>query len=290
MRGGRSHLRFEALPSGLEMSIDYHLAGNVAVVTGGGGAIGGAIAATLAEQGVSVAIWDIQLPAAELRAAEIKAAGGAAIGLKCDITVKASVESAFQETLKAFSTVNFLINCAGGSSKLTTTSTELPFFNLKLDDMLHVLLLNYMGTVLSSQLLAKELIKNNSGVILNISSIAGILPLSRALTYSDAKAAVNSFTRWLAVHMAQNYSVNIRVNAIAPGFILTDQNRFLLINDTTGELTERGQQVHRTVPLGRFGDVQEIADAALWLLSDKASFVTGAVIPVDGGYTAFSGV
>jgi NAD(P)-dependent dehydrogenase (short-subunit alcohol dehydrogenase family) len=288
--GGCFYPRSDLLPEDLKMGIDYQMAGNIAVVTGGGGAIGGAVAASLAQQGVSVAIWDIQLPAAELRAAEIKAAGGAAIGLKCDVTVKASVETAFQETLEAFSTVNFLINCAGGSSKLTTTSTELPFFNLQFDDMVHVLLLNYMGTVVSSQFLAKEFVKNNSGVILNISSIAGILPLSRALTYSDAKAAVNSFTKWLAVHMAQNYSVNIRVNAIAPGFILTDQNRFLLIDETTGELTERGRQIFRTVPMARFGEVREIAGTALWLLSDHASFVTGAVIPVDGGYTAFSGV
>jgi NAD(P)-dependent dehydrogenase (short-subunit alcohol dehydrogenase family) len=272
------------------MSIDYHLAGNVAVVTGGGGAIGGAIAATLAGQGVLVAIWDLNLSAAELKAAEIRNAGGAAVALKCDVTVKTSIESAFQETLKKFPTVNFLVNSAGGGHKSTTTTPELPFYNLQVDDMVGVWLLNYMGTVVSSQFLAKEFVKNNFGVILNITSIAGILPLTRALSYSDAKAAVNSFTRWLAVHMAQNYSVNIRVNAIAPGFILTDQNRFLLINDTTGELTERGQQVHRTVPMARFGNVQEIADAALWLLSNKASFVTGAVIPVDGGYTAFSGV
>jgi len=156
--------------------------------------------------------------------------------------------------------------------------------------MVHVFLQNYMGTVISSQLVAKQFIKNKSGVILNISSIAGILPLTRALSYSDAKAAVNSFTRWLAVHMAQNYSVNIRVNAIAPGFILTNQNRFLLIDEKSGELTERGRQIFRSVPMARFGEVQEVAHVALWLLSDQASFITGAVIPVDGGYTAFSGV
>ncbi|MEJ2170991.1 MAG: SDR family oxidoreductase [Desulfobacterales bacterium] len=272
------------------MKMDYHLAGNMAVVTGGGGAIGGAIAAALAEQGVSIAIWDIDQTAAELKAAEINSAGGKAIGLKCDVTAKASLESAFLLTLKEFSNIHFLINCAGGSSKSTTTSPELPFFDLQVNDMVHVFLQNYMGTVISSQLAAKQFVKNNSGVILNISSIAGILPLTRALSYSDAKAAVNSFTRWLAVHMAQNYSVNIRVNAIAPGFILTNQNRFLLIDESTGELTERGRQIFRSVPMARFGNIQEVADAALWLLSDRSSFITGAVIPVDGGYTAFSGV
>jgi NAD(P)-dependent dehydrogenase (short-subunit alcohol dehydrogenase family) len=272
------------------MRMDFHLAGNVAVVTGGGGAIGGAIAAALAQQGVSVAIWDINPGAAELKAAEIISAGGTAIGLKCDVTAKASIESAFEATLKEFSTVNLLINSAGGSNKSTTTSTDLPFSDLQVDDMVQVFLQNYMGTVISSQLVAKQFIKNNSGVILNISSIAGILPLTRALSYSDAKAAVNSFTRWLAVHMAQNYSVNIRVNAIAPGFILTNQNRFLLVDETSGELTERGRQIFRSVPMARFGNIQEVADAALWLLSDQANFITGAVIPVDGGYTAFSGV
>jgi NAD(P)-dependent dehydrogenase (short-subunit alcohol dehydrogenase family) len=272
------------------MKMDYHLAGNMAVVTGGGGAIGGAIAGALAEQGVSIAIWDIDQTAAELKAAEINSAGGKAIGLKCDVTAKASLESAFLLTLKEFSNIHFLINCAGGSSKSTTTSPELPFFDLQVNDMVHVFLQNYMGTVISSQLAAKQFVKNNSGVILNISSIAGILPLTRALSYSDAKAAVNSFTRWLAVHMAQNYSVNIRVNAIAPGFILTNQNRFLLIDESTGELTERGRQIFRSVPMARFGNIQEVADAALWLLSDRSSFITGAVIPVDGGYTAFSGV
>ncbi len=270
--------------------MDYQLAGNVAVVTGGGGAIGGTIATALAKQGVTVAIWDINQAAAELKAAEITSSGGTAIGLKCDVTAKASIQSAFEATVKEFSTITFLINSAGGSNKSTTTSTELSFPDLQVEDMAQVFQQNYLGTVVSSQLVAKQFIKNKSGVIINISSIAGMLPLTRALSYSDAKAAVNSFTRWLAVHMAQNYSVNIRVNAIAPGFILTAQNRFLLIDETSGELTERGRQIFRSVPMARFGKVEEVAEAALWLLSDQASFITGAVIPVDGGYTAFSGV
>ena len=268
----------------------YQFAGKVAVVTGGAGAIGGEIAAALASRGIAVAIWDINSAAAGLKAGEINATGGAAIGLACDVTAEASLAAAFEATLKEFSTVDYLINSAGGGNKSTTTSAELPFSDLRVDDMIHVFLQNYMGTVVASQLVARQFIKNKSGVILNISSIAGILPLTRALSYSDAKAAVNSFTRWLAVHMAQNYSVNIRVNAIAPGFILTNQNRFLLVDENSGELTERGRQIFRSVPMARFGKVEEIADAALWLLSDQAGFVTGAVIPVDGGYSAFSGV
>lgn len=272
------------------MSIDYHLAGKVAVVTGGGGAIGGAIATALAQQGVSIAIWDINLPSAEQKAAEIKSTGATAMGLRCDVTTQESIAAAYQATVGKFSTIHFLINSAGGSDKSTTTSTELSFPDLQAADMARVFSLNYLGTVISSQFVAKQFINNNAGVIVNISSIAGMLPLTRALSYSDAKAAVNSFTRWLAVHMAQNYSINIRVNAIAPGFILTHQNRFLLVDEKTEELTERGHQIFRAVPMARFGKVREVADAALWLLSDQASFITGAVIPVDGGYSAFSGV
>jgi NAD(P)-dependent dehydrogenase (short-subunit alcohol dehydrogenase family) len=133
-------------------------------------------------------------------------------------------------------------------------------------------------------------VEKNAGVILNITSIAGILPLTRSISYSNAKAAGNSFTRWLAVHMAQTYSENIRVNAVAPGFMLTEQNRFLLVDEATGEITERGRQIIKSVPMARYGKPQEITGAALWLLSEQASFVTGAVIPVDGGLTAFSGV
>jgi len=153
-----------------------------------------------------------------------------------------------------------------------------------------VLSLNYLSAVIPSQVVGRIFAEKKSGVIINISSIAGILPLTRAISYSDGKAATNSFTRWLAVHMAQEYSPNIRVNAIAPGFMLTEQNRFLLVDEKTGEITERGQQILKNVPMGCYGNPHEVVGAALWLVSDMASFVTGAVIPIDGGYSAFSGV
>lgn len=270
--------------------MDYHLTGKVAVVTGGGGAICGEIAKALAIEGVSVAIWDLEKDKAEDKAGQIRAGGGIALAVECDVTKRDSVAAAVQTTLQAYSTIDLLVNGAGGGLKNATTSSEKSFFDILPEDMAAGFALNYMSAVFPSQCIGRIFTEKKSGVILNITSIAGILPLTRAISYSDAKAAANSFTKWLAVHMAQNYSVNIRVNAIAPGFILTDQNRFLLIDEKTGELTERGRQIFRSVPMARFGKVQEIADAALWLLSDQASFVTGAVIPVDGGYTAFSGV
>jgi len=270
--------------------MDYKLKGKIAVVTGGGGAICGEIAKALAAEGTHVAIWDLNKRAAELRAEEIIAAGGNALGVECDVTSPGSVEDALRMTVDRYATVDMLVNGAGGSLKATTTSEEKPFFDLRAEDMVSAFGLNYLSEVIPSQAVGRIFAQSKSGVILNITSIAGILPLTRAMSYSDAKAAGNSFTKWLAVHMAQNYSKKIRVNAIAPGFILTQQNRFLLIDEATGEMTERGQQIVKTVPMARYGLPEEIVGAALWLLSDQSQFVTGAVIPVDGGFSAYSGV
>jgi len=270
--------------------MDYKLKGKIAIVTGGGGAICGEIAKALANEGTHVAIWDLNKRAAELRAEEIIATGGNALGVECDVTNSESVEAALHMTVDRYATVDMLVNGAGGSLKATTTSEEKPFFDLRAADMVSAFGLNYLSEVIPSQAVGRIFAQNKSGVILNITSIAGILPLTRAISYSDAKAAANSFTKWLAVHMAQNYSKKIRVNAIAPGFILTQQNRFLLIDEVTGETTERGQQILKTVPMARYGLPEEIVGAALWLLSDQSNFVTGAIIPVDGGFSAYSGV
>jgi NAD(P)-dependent dehydrogenase (short-subunit alcohol dehydrogenase family) len=270
--------------------MDYKLDGKIAVITGAGGAICGEIAKALANEGASVAIWDLRKDAAELKADEIHAAGGRAIALGCDVTDSESVAAAVGMTLKAYVTIDLLVNGAGGSRQEATTSPEKPFFDLLPKDMLAGFSLNYMSAVIPSQCIGRIFAEKKSGVILNITSIAGLLPLTRAISYSDAKAAATSFTKWLAVHMAQNYSEKIRVNAIAPGFMLTDQNRFLLIDERTGQMTARGRQIIQSVPMARYGKPEEIIGAALWLLSTQAGFVTGAVIPVDGGYTAFSGV
>ena len=270
--------------------MDLELKDKVAVVTGAAGAIGGAIAEALAAEGAHVAIWDICDEAGSRRAETLRGAGGQAISCVCDVTDRDAVEAALAQTLDAFSTVDLLVNAAGGSRAQTTTSPDLSFFEIRQRDMELVMALNYLSAVLPSQAVGPTLAQKGEGAIVNIGSVAGGEPLTRSLTYSNAKAAVASFTQWLAVHMAQEYSPRIRVNAVAPGFVLTDQNRFLLLDEQSGELTPRGETVLSQVPMRRFGEPHEIATLALWLASPRASFLTGTVIPVDGGFTAFCGV
>ena len=270
--------------------MELGLRGKSAIVTGAGGAICGKIAEALCEEGAQVAVWDISKEAAANKQKAIEARGGTAMAIACDATSRDSVEQAFATTLESFRTVQILVNGAGGSRKETTTSEELEFFDFQTPDLEKVMALNYLSAVIPAQIVGRHFAANGEGSIINISSIAGIHPVTRALSYSNGKAATNSFTEWLAVHMAQNYSSRIRVNSIAPGFILTEQNRFLLIDQKTGEMSPRGKQVVSTVPMARYGSPDEIVGAALWLASDAASFVTGAIIPVDGGITAYLGV
>jgi NAD(P)-dependent dehydrogenase (short-subunit alcohol dehydrogenase family) len=188
--------------------------------------------------------------------------------------------------------IDILVNGAGGNQKAATTSPDLPFFDLPLDAMRKVIDLNFFGgAFLTSQVFAKGMVKNPSGgIILNISSMNALRPLTRIPGYSAAKAAVSNFTQWLAVHLAQEHNTKLRVNAIAPGFFLTDQNRFLLTDKDTGELTARGRTIIGHTPMGRFGEAEDLVGTAVWLCSDAARFVTGIVVPVDGGFSAFSGV
>lgn len=262
----------------------------VAVITGGGGAIGGAIADALAHQGTRVAIWDISLEAAQRRADEINTKTGKAIGVKSDVTSTSSVTQALEQTESTLGTVDILINGAGGSRRESTTGPELRFFDITADAFAGTLGLNYLGTVLPSQAVGRGFAERGKGAILNIASIAAIKPLTRAIGYSNAKAAVVSFTEWLAVYMAKEFNPCIRVNALAPGFVLTDQNRFLLTNEQTGEPTERCRTIMQHVPMGRLGKPHEMIGAALWLVSDTASFATGITVPIDGGLTAWNGV
>ena len=270
--------------------MDLGLDGKGAVVTGAGGAICGSIADALAAEGVRVALWDLSLEAAQRRSRAIQDVGGSGVGIECDVTSREQVIAASRESLKRLGQIDILINGAGGSRPETTTGNTLEFFDLQTKDMERVMSLNYFSAVVPSQIVGRHFAERGRGAIINISSIAGIHPVTRALSYSDGKAATNSFTEWLAVHMAQNYSPRIRVNAIAPGFILTEQNRFLLIDEKTGEMSARGRQVVETVPMARYGVPEEIVGAALWLASESAGFVTGTVIPIDGGLTAFLGV
>jgi NAD(P)-dependent dehydrogenase (short-subunit alcohol dehydrogenase family) len=270
--------------------VDLHLADRTAIVTGGGGSICGAIARALASEGVAVAVWDIDTTAAMARAGEIEARGGRAIGVTCDATDRDDVAAALGQTLERFGAVDILVAGAGGSRPEATTAPDREFFDITDGALRSTLDLNYLSAVIPCQEVGRTFARQAAGVMLVISSVAGDRPLTRAVAYSNGKAALNSFTRWLAVHVATTYDPAIRVNAIAPGFVLTDQNRFLLVDKDSGAATERAQQVLSHVPMGRLGRPDELVGAALWLVSDQASFVTGAVIPVDGGFTAQAGV
>jgi NAD(P)-dependent dehydrogenase (short-subunit alcohol dehydrogenase family) len=268
----------------------FGLAGKVAVVTGGGGVLCSAMSAALAQAGAKVAILDLSLEAAKRVAEVISDAGGQALALQCDVLDKPAVESAAEKVIKAYGVVDFLINGAGGNKREATTSPELPFFDLPADAIQWVFDLNLIGTLLPSQVFGRSMAEAGTGAILNVSSMNAFRPLTRVPAYSAAKAAVSNFTQWLAVHIAQEYSPVVRVNAVAPGFFLTEQNRFLLTEAESGALTARGAAIIDHTPMGRFGAPVDLVGTVLWLLSPAAAFVTGVIVPVDGGYSAFSGV
>ena len=268
---------------------DY-LAGKVAVVTGGAGILCGTLCRELASEGVKVAVLDINVQAAKLLADEINHSGGEAVGIGCDVGDKESIVAAAQQVINKWGRGDFLINGAGGNSQKATTREDLTFFDLPEDGLRWVVGLNLMGTILAAQVFGKIMAEQKQGIILNISSMNALRPLTRIPAYSAAKAAVSNFTQWLAVHMALEYSPDIRVNAIAPGFFLTDQNHYLLMDKTSGELTERGQAIITHTPMRRFGIPEDLTGTVIWLLSPGSSFVTGIVVPVDGGFSAFSGV
>jgi len=268
----------------------FGLAEKIAVVTGGGGVLCGAMSRALGHIGARVAVLDLNEEAARRVAGDVLAAGGEAIAVQCDVLDRASIEAAAQTIVDTFGRVDILINGAGGNKREATTRPDLPFFDLPPDAIRWVFDLNFIGTLLPSQVFGRLMAEQGEGVILNISSMNAFRPLTRIPAYSAAKAAVSNFTQWLAVHMAQEYSPRIRVNAIAPGFFLTEQNRFLLTDEATGGLTPRGRTIIAHTPMGCFGDPEDLIGTMLWLLGDGARFVTGIVVPVDGGFSAFSGV
>jgi len=266
------------------------LSQQVAVVTGGAGVLCAALCKALAQAGASVAILDLNEKAAQDLAVEIQSIGGIASGFGCNVLDKANIEAVAGEVIAEFGHVDILINGAGGNKPQATTSQDLKFFDLPADAFRWVFDLNMLGTVLPTQVFGKIMADQKHGVILNISSMNAFRPLTRIPAYSSAKAGVSNFTQWLAVHMAQEYSPAIRVNAIAPGFFLTEQNRFLLTEKETGELTARGQTIIQHTPMGRFGTPEDLVGTVLWLVSPASAFVTGIVVPIDGGFSAFSGV
>lgn len=270
----------------------FDLTGKVAVITGGGGALGSAIACGMAKAGAQCAVTNITPERAEFVAAQLAESCGHAKGFALDVMKPGAVPAFCDAVYEEFGKVDILVNCVGGNLKEATTSPDCPFFDLSLEALRNAMELNFFGSVvLPCQAFGKRMIENPAGgSIINISSMAALRPLTRIAGYSAAKAAVNNFTQWLAVHLAKDCASKIRVNAIAPGFFLTPQNQFLLTNDRTGDLTERGDAIISHTPMGEFGISTDVIGAALWLASDASRFVTGAIIPVDGGFSAYCGV
>lgn len=267
----------------------FSVQGKVVVVTGGGGVLCGTMSRALAAAGASVAVLDISLEAARQVVEDITAAGGNATAIACDVLDRRSIEAACAVVLERFQRVDILINGAGGNKKEATTTKEYTFFDIPADAIRWVFDLNLVGALLPSQVFGRQMVKQKEGIILNISSMNAYRPLTRIPAYSAAKAAVVNFTQWLAVHMALEYSPEIRVNAIAPGFFVGKQNRHFLLNPD-GTLTPRGEQIIQHTPMGRFGEPEELLGTMFWLLSPASRFVTGIVVPVDGGFSAYSGV
>ncbi len=268
----------------------FDLSGKVIAATGAGGVLVGEVARGLAGAGARVAVLDIREDAAKGVAEEIAAAGGEAVGVKMDVLDKSSVEAAQKTILDRFGFVDILINGAGGNRKEATTSPDLSFFDLPMDAFQWVFDLNFLGTLIPCQVFGRAMAGQGEGIMLNISSMNAFRPLTKIPAYSAAKAAVSNFTQWLAVHMAKEYSARIRVNAIAPGFFLTDQNRYLLTDEKSGALTPRGRTIIDHTPMRRFGEPAELLGTVLWLLTPASAFVSGIVVPLDGGFSAFSGV
>jgi NAD(P)-dependent dehydrogenase (short-subunit alcohol dehydrogenase family) len=262
----------------------------VIVLTGGGGVLCGTMSKGLAKAGAKIVVLDLFLEAAQRVADEIVAEGGQAIALQADVLSKESLQQAADAVLAHWGRVDALINGAGGNKKQATTAPDLSFFDLPQDAFQAVFNLNFVGTLLPTQVFGKIMAERGEGVILNIASVNAFRALTKIPAYSAAKAAVKNFTEWLAVHISQECSPRIRVNAIAPGFYITNQNRFLLIDEQSGEPTARGKQVLDHTPMRRFGDPAELMATVMWLLSPGASFVHGVTVPIDGGFCAYSGV
>ncbi len=283
----------------MENNYSLNVSNKVAVITGGGGVLCSTIAKALAQQGVKTAIIDINEEVAQRVAMEIvRETQVPSIGICANVLDKSSLEKALSVIHQELGTVDFLLNGAGGNAASATTQAEFithehlnkleeTFFGLQMEGFDRVFALNFQGTLLPSMVFAKDMLIKGQGAIVNVSSMNSYTPLTKIPAYSAAKAAINNFTQWLAVHFAKT---GIRVNAIAPGFLLTNQNQFLLIDENSGEATPRGNKIITNTPMGRYGEPEELSGTVIYLLSDWAKFITGVVIPVDGGFSAYSGV
>ncbi len=267
----------------------YDFSDKTIVITGGTGVLGGEMACALVGCGAKVAVLDRNPNLPEELKKPMDAGPGKYLVAYADVLERALLESAAEKILSEYGRADILINCAGGNHPDANTSPDNSFFDLPPDALKFVFELNLLGTILPSQVFGKQMADQGEGVILNMSSMTAFKPLTRVVGYAAAKAGVSNFTQWLAVHMAQNFDPQIRVNALAPGFFIGKQNRALLLNEDAS-LTPRGQTIIDHTPMGRFGKPEELLGTVLWLLSPASSFVTGIVVPVDGGFSAFSGV
>lgn len=275
------------------------LKGKVAVITGGAGVLGSSLVEAMASVGMKIAIADINKEVADSVAAKIAEESGATvIGVEANVLDKPSLEKAKLEINKLLGPIDILVNGAGGNSPMATTKVEQmeekdidnledTFYGLQMEGFDKVFALNFKGTLLPTMVFTQDMLVKRKGVVLNISSMNSYKPLTKIPAYSAAKASINNFTEWLAVHLAK---VGIRVNAIAPGFFITHQNRFLVTDEKTGDYSARGQKIVNNTPMGKFGEPEDLQGASLFLLSDISAFITGIIIPVDGGYSAFGGV
>ncbi len=275
------------------------LKGKVCVITGGAGVLGSAMVKAMASAGMKIAIADIDKELADKVAAEIAAESNSEIiGVAANVLDKESLEQAKTVINAQLGEIDILVNGAGGNSPQATTKVEQmqesdidnleeTFYGLQIEGFDKVFALNFKGTLLPTMVFTKDMLARKKGVVLNISSMNSYRPLTKIPAYSAAKASINNFTEWLAVHLAK---VGIRVNAIAPGFFITNQNRFLVMDEKTGNYSPRGQKIVDNTPMGKFGEPEDLQGATLFLLSDISNFITGIVIPVDGGYNAFGGV
>ncbi len=268
----------------------FDFSGRVIVISGGTGVLGRELALGLAACRASLVVIYRNRDKAEKLQAEVEALGGNALLVQADVLERASLEAALEDTLKTFGRVDGLVNGAGGNVQGATTTPERSFFDLPEEALRQAFDLNLLGTLLPCQVFGRSMAQAGSGVILNISSAASQRPFTRIPAYAAAKAAVNNFTQWLAVHMAMEYSPGIRVNAVMPGFFLTAQNRYLLQDETTGEWTARGRAILSHLPAGRMGNPQDLVGPVVWLLSPASAYITGSVVVVDGGFSAYSGV
>lgn len=273
----------------LDLQTLFNVDGLTAVITGGSGQLGRSMAHALAQAGVQVAVISLHAETSRTVAEAIQESSGKALGIACDVLDRVGLERTLEQVTSTFGPVDILINAAGGNQPQATTTADQTFFDLDMQAVDLVFGLNFAGTFQCCQVFGRSMAERGQGCIVNVASMNALRPLTRVPAYSAAKAAVANFTQWLAVHMAQEYSPRIRVNALAPGFFLTEQNRYLLI-DADGKLTPRGQAIISHTPAGRLGAPEDLVGTLLWLVSPASAFVTGIVVPVDGGFSSFSGV